>query len=156
MAGKKMTKEQKRYRDIALRANQGHRDAIEQVLRGECMDPHDLMGNLAWSNHVEGLRLLLDAGVEPERVNGGGNTLLHMACLGGALEAVQLLIERGANPEARNLKQETPHAMAARSPSLRGTEVARWLEGWARAHTLKPALEAALADPASTAKRRRL
>lgn len=135
MAGKKMTEEAKRYRAIAKRANQGHRDAIEQVLRGESMDPYALLENLAWCNHVEGLRQLLDAGLETERVNRGGNTPLHMACLGGSFEAVQLLIERGANPEARNLKQETPHALAVRSASVRGMEVAHWLEGWTHAQT---------------------
>lgn len=153
MAGKKMTEEAKRYRAIAKRANQGQIEAIEQVLRGESMDPYALMENLAWSNHVDELRQLLDAGLETERVNGGGNTPLHMACLGGALEAVQLLIERGANPEARNLKQETPLALATRSP--RGMEVAHWLEGWAHAQALKPALEDAMPDPAPSPSSRR-
>jgi ankyrin repeat protein len=59
------------------------------------------------------LRLLLDAGEDPNRFNPEGNhahsTPLHQAVWSGHLDTVQLLVERGARLDTRDtLWQGTP------------------------------------------------
>ncbi|KAI0883116.1 ankyrin [Annulohypoxylon maeteangense] len=45
--------------------------------------------------------------------NSFGNTALHWACLGGHLDAVKLLLSRGASPTAANDKDQIPLDLAA-------------------------------------------
>jgi hypothetical protein len=57
--------------------------------------------------HTEMVRLLLDAGEDPNRFNPVGahshSTPLHQAAWNGHLEVVKLLIERGANPQTKDI-----------------------------------------------------
>lgn len=57
--------------------------------------------------HIEMVRLLLDAGEDPNRFNPVGahshSTPLHQAAWNGHLEVVKLLVERGANPETKDI-----------------------------------------------------
>jgi len=67
---------------------------------------------------VEVVRVLLDAGEDPSRYNpiGGHShtTPLHQAALNGNEEMVRLLVERGANPNIRDLMWEGTPADWAR------------------------------------------
>lgn len=53
-------------------------------------------------NHLESVRLLLDAGANPNIQNGEGNTPLTRAAAQGYTEIARLLLEHGANPHIRN------------------------------------------------------
>jgi hypothetical protein len=56
--------------------------------------------------HVEIVRLLLDAGVNPDRYNPVGHshtTPLHQAAGRGHIEVVRLLVERGARTDMRDI-----------------------------------------------------
>jgi ankyrin repeat protein len=57
--------------------------------------------------HIEIVRLLLDAGEDPNRYNPPGGhshtTPLHQAALIGHEDLVRLLLERGANASTRDL-----------------------------------------------------
>jgi ankyrin repeat protein len=53
-------------------------------------------------------RDLLEAGAAVNLRDHNGNTALHHAALGGATDAVSVLLEFGADPEARNGEGKRP------------------------------------------------
>lgn len=69
-------------------------------------DRHRALALAAQHGHVEIVRLLLDAGEDPNRYNPKGNhdhsTPLHQAIWAGHLEVVRLLIQRGARLDIRD------------------------------------------------------
>ena len=55
------------------------------------------------------VRLLLDAGANPNIPGGDENyTPLHEAVEVGSIDIVEILVERGANKEARTISGKTP------------------------------------------------
>jgi ankyrin repeat protein len=56
---------------------------------------------------------LLDKGLDANRTSAGGNSLLHAAARLGDISLVDKLLEKGANPLARNDRDETPWETAA-------------------------------------------
>lgn len=76
-------------------------------------DRHRAIALAAINNRVDVVALLLDAGVDPNRLNPDGihghQTPLHGAALAGQLALVQLLVERGARMDIPDtLWQSTP------------------------------------------------
>jgi len=63
-------------------------------------------------NDLPGLTAALDAGLDPNAANQNGWSLLMLAAVEGNLAIGQLLIERGADLAAMNLKGETPLTIA--------------------------------------------
>lgn len=62
------------------------------------------------------MRRLLDQGLDPNQSNWLGRTLLHSSAENGDRSVAKLLLERGANLNARELEfQGTPLASAVRS-----------------------------------------
>jgi ankyrin repeat protein len=62
---------------------------------------------------VAAIRLLLEAGLDINATNDGGETALHLAVSGRGSEAiVKALVESGANLEAQNKRGQTPVAIA--------------------------------------------
>ena len=53
--------------------------------------------------HTGVVKLLLDAGADPNKINNAGWTALHSAALHGCAEMAQLLMERGAEPDKNAL-----------------------------------------------------
>ena len=67
---------------------------------------------LDWESR-DGVRLLLDAGADPDAVNPQGDTDLHWAVRRGrSAEIIAMLIDAGANIDARRQDGRTAYAMA--------------------------------------------
>jgi len=65
---------------------------------------------------TQAIALLLDLGLDLNAVNDNGDTALHVAATGrGSPEIVRFLIARGANPQAKNKRGQTPLAAAMAS-----------------------------------------
>lgn len=62
---------------------------------------------------VEMLEPMLQAGMPVNLADEKGNSLLMLASYHGNLDATRLLLERGADPEKRNLRNQTPVAGVA-------------------------------------------
>jgi len=90
-----------RVDNIAHAAGLGRYADVERLLPGS--DPpsrHSAFALAAQLGHADIVRLLLDAGVDPDRYNPDGlhahATPLHLSALAGHDDVVQLLVERGA------------------------------------------------------------
>ncbi len=68
--------------------------------------------NLIKRGDEPALRAALDAGLDPNLVNQNGWSLLMLAAVEGDIPLGRLLIEKGANLVAINLKGETPESIA--------------------------------------------
>jgi hypothetical protein len=71
-----------------------------------------MLAFFAQTGSVGALRLLLDAGIEPNQARADGGTALLYAAAGGHLEAVRLLVARGADPTRANKAGVTPLSIA--------------------------------------------
>ena len=86
---------------LAIAAGLGHAtDAVQLLPAADAAERHLALALAAQLGHEEVVRLLLDAGEDPDRYNPEGAhahaTPLHHAALGGHLAVVRLLVERGA------------------------------------------------------------
>ena len=68
---------------------------------------------------LDGIRLLLEAGVDVNGADPAGNTALHMAAARHADAVIQLLAEKGARVDLKNAQGNTPIDIALGAP-LRG------------------------------------
>jgi ankyrin repeat protein len=92
-------------------------DARRLLASAGAEDRHRALALAAQFGHTEVVRLLLDAGEDPNRYNPIGfhshSTPLHQAALAGHEEIVRLLVERGARVDAKDsLWQGTPAGWA--------------------------------------------
>lgn len=76
---------------------------------------------------AEMLAVLLDAGADIEARGVCGRTALHTTALEGAIEPARLLLQRGANTEAKDDFGFTPILYAVRSRDHRSMDVAKML-----------------------------
>jgi ankyrin repeat protein len=88
-----------------------HARAVLAVADGE--HRHRALALAAQHGHAEIVRLLLDAGEDPNRYNPAGchahSTPLHQAALAGHADVVRLLVERGARVDVKDtIFQGTP------------------------------------------------
>jgi ankyrin repeat protein len=108
-------------------------DARQLLLTASSEDRHRALTLAAQHGHVEIVRLLLDAGEDPNRYNPKGNhahsTPLHQAVWAGHDAVVRLLVERGAGLDMKDTIYEgTPLGWAEHGGR---TEIARYLHAQA-------------------------
>jgi peptidoglycan/LPS O-acetylase OafA/YrhL len=87
----------------------------------EGRDPVFQRRMLSWaacSNHPAVVAAVIDAGADVNARGGLGDTTLHEAVAYGRDEAVQVLLDRGADPRIANRSGRTPLAMTLLSPEL--------------------------------------
>jgi len=94
--------------DLPVAAALGRVEDARRLLAGASSgERHLALSSAANFGHVEIVRLLLDAGEDPNRYNPVGGhshtTPLHQAALGGHEEVVRLLVERGARLDMKDI-----------------------------------------------------
>jgi hypothetical protein len=94
--------------DVDIAAAMGRIDEVRRMVG--TVDAARRHRALAWASqygHVEIVRLLLDAGEDPNRYNPEGthshSTPLHQAALAGHVDVVRLLVERGARLDIKDI-----------------------------------------------------
>ena len=103
-----------RVDSVAAAAGLGRLDETAQMLAGASPEArHRALALAVQHGHLEVVRLLLDAGEDPNRLNPEGNhahsTPLHQAALAGHEPVVRLLVERGARLDIKDIiYQATP------------------------------------------------
>ena len=87
---------------------------IEMLLDAGANINHDTMTSTIGEDDTEILRMFLDTGLDVNKVaeRGFGLTYLHYAAAGGDLKSVKMLIEYGADLNAKNYYKETPFQTA--------------------------------------------
>jgi hypothetical protein len=105
-------------------------DAVRLLPRADERDRHLALALAAQFGHVEIVRLLLDAGEDPNRYNPPGghshSTPLHQAALAGHEAVVRLLVERGARLDLKDVLWHGTPAGWARYAGR--TQLAEYLE----------------------------
>lgn len=135
-----------RVDNVAAAAGLGRVADVRRLLPGASSEQrHRAVALAAQHGHVEVLRLLLDAGEDPNRYNPKGNhahsTPLHQAALAGHDGVVRLLVERGARLDIKDtIYQSTPLGWAE---YVGRTEIADYL----RAQAAKSAPVVAADEP---------
>ncbi len=72
---------------------------------------------IANRNPADAVRVLLDAGANPDAVNAKGDSALHIAAHKGRLEVIRALVEGEASPDVDNADGLTPLEVVERMPS---------------------------------------
>lgn len=116
---------------LAAAAGLGRIDGLKTMLRaaGE-MERHRALALAAQCGQAEAVRVLLDAGEDPNRFNPPGTHShtppIHQAVAAGHLEVVKLLVDRGARLDIRDtIHQGTPLGWAK---YLNQPEIATYLQ----------------------------
>ena len=129
-----------RVDNIAAAAGLGRiSEARELLPTADPTSRHRALALAAQHGHADIVKLLLDAGEDPNRYNPDGNhshsTPLHQAIIGGHEAVVRLLVERGARLDIKDtIYQATPLGWAIYG---RKSEIEKYL----RAHGAKTAAE---------------
>ena len=116
--------------NVAAAAGLGRADDVRRLLPSADREArHRALALAAQHGHAEVVRLLLDAGEDPDRFNPEGNhahsTPLHQAALAGHEAVVRLMVDRGARLDVKDtIYQATPLGWAEHGGR---TEVARFL-----------------------------
>jgi hypothetical protein len=119
-----------RVNDLAVAAGLGELGETARLLPSATLDQLQMALALAsMHGHARIVRLLLDAGADPNRYNPEGfhahSTPLHQAVASGHAESVRLLVERGARLDARDrIFDGTPLGWAVYG---KRTEIAEYL-----------------------------
>jgi ankyrin repeat protein len=107
-------------------------DANRLLPQADALDRHRAIALAAQLGHVEIVRLLLDAGEDPNRYNPEGNhghsTPLHQAAVAGHDDVVRLLVERGARLDIKDtVWHGTPLGWALHSGKPKQLAIAAYL-----------------------------
>jgi ankyrin repeat protein len=119
--------------DLTAAAGLGLLDEVRGLLpTADAAARHRAFSLAAQQGHAEIVRLLLDAGEDPNRFNLEGNhahsTPLHQAVIGGHQAVVRLLVDRGARLDIRDtIWQATPLGWAIHGGGKASSEMAACL-----------------------------
>jgi len=107
-------------------------DAVRLLPEADALDRHRAIALAAQHGYVEIVRLLLDAGEDPNRYNPEGNhghsTPLHQAAFAGHEDVVRLLVEHGAKLDIRDtVWHGTPVGWALHSGKPKQLAIAAYL-----------------------------
>lgn len=96
-----------RVDSVAAAAGLGRLDDVKRLLpAASAEDRHRALALAAQHGHLQILRLLLEAGENPDRLNPKGNhahsTPMHQAALQGHVEIVRALVEHGARMDIKD------------------------------------------------------
>lgn len=80
--------------------------AVPPILR--VIEEHSELFNMAAAGDVDGVRMLLTAGVHPDQVNASGGTAMHAAAMCDSEAIAALLLEFGADANVINIAGITP------------------------------------------------
>ena len=69
---------------------------------------------------LEAVKLVLDKGADVNAADFFGTTALHVAAQQGAIDVIQLLLERGANKKAKDERDRTPFDLTVGGAAGRG------------------------------------
>ena len=122
-----------RIRTVAAAAGLGRLDdAVRLLPEADALDRHRALALAAQLGHVGIVRLLLEAGEDPNRYNPDGNhghsTPLHQAAFAGHETVVRLLVERGARLDIRDtVWHGTPLGWALHSAKPKQLAIAAYL-----------------------------
>ena len=117
---------------LAAAAGLGLVEDVRRMLPGATADDrHRALALAAQSGHTEAVRVLLDAGEDPNRFNPAGTHShtppIHQAIAAGHLDVVKLLVDRGARLDIKDtIYKGTPLGWAK---YLDKPEIAAYLEG---------------------------
>jgi len=116
---------------IAAAAGLGRVDEVAKILHVSSAEArHRALAIAAQTGQVEAVRMLLDAGEDPNRYNPPGthahSAPIHQAVWAGHLDVVRLLVERGACLDTRDMVYESTPLGWARYGGK--TEIAEYLE----------------------------
>ncbi len=87
---------------------------IRRMLKKKDLEMNDMIGAII-RNDITGVKQLIDSGTDINKQDGAGFTALHFACQENNIELVELLIERGAELEIRDVYGNTPLIRAVSS-----------------------------------------
>src|SRR5437660_6716861 len=72
----------------------------------------DVVDKTGRADHIEVIKMVLDAGADINAVNDQQNSALHLAALRGNDKVVQYLASRGAKLDVKNKQGKTPAEVA--------------------------------------------
>jgi ankyrin repeat protein len=124
-AAKALVRRGARIETVAAAAGLGRIDDVRRLLvTASAGDRHRALVFASQLGHADIVSLLLDAGEDPSRFNPPGthshSTPLHQASIGGHLNVVMLLVDRGARLDIKDtIYQSTPLGWAEYGEKLK-------------------------------------
>uniref|UniRef100_A0A1A8J8S8 Usher syndrome 1G (Autosomal recessive) n=4 Tax=Nothobranchius TaxID=28779 RepID=A0A1A8J8S8_NOTKU len=139
-------------------ARDGYLDVLKEATRKDLNAPdEDGMTPTLWAayhGNLDGLRLIVSRGGDPDKCDIWGNTPLHLAAANGHLNCLSFLVAFGANVWCLDNDYHTPLDMAATKGHM---DCVRYLDSIAAKQiTLNPKLVSKLKDKAFRAAERRI
>ncbi len=98
--------------DHRLTTDDGTTPLMAAAGLGRCTNERTLRRGVRLPAAEDAVKLLLDAGADVNAVNEGDFTALHAAAYRGLNEVIRILVERGANINARDYRGRTPYRLA--------------------------------------------